>query len=96
MQILIRCTDDCARKHRPLTYYNDTHDSFAVGRYENVEKGLLDGRRRVTVEPVFGNIKANSGFPLLRKIFRTVLHTEQYPFTLGQCPGGPRSAGRSR
>jgi cytochrome P450 len=31
------------REEAPL-YYNDTHDFWAVSRYEDVEKGLLDAQ----------------------------------------------------
>jgi cytochrome P450 len=35
------------REEAPL-YYNDTHDFFAVSRYEDVEKGLLDAQTYIS------------------------------------------------
>ena len=35
------------REEAPL-YYNDTHDFFAVSRFEDVEKGLLDAQTYIS------------------------------------------------
>ena len=35
------------RDEAPL-YYNDTHDFFAVSRFEDVEKGLLDAQTYIS------------------------------------------------
>src|SRR3974390_2534410 len=35
------------REEAPL-YYNDTHDFYAVSRYEDVEKGLLDAQTYIS------------------------------------------------
>ena len=35
------------REEAPV-YYNDTHDFFAVSRFEDVEKGLLDAQTYIS------------------------------------------------
>ena len=51
------------RDEAPL-YYNDTHDFFAVSRYEDVEKGLLDAQTYISGKgAILEVIKADFAIP---------------------------------
>lgn len=51
------------REEAPL-YYNDTHDFYAVSRYEDVERGLLDSRTYISGRgAIIEVIKANIEMP---------------------------------
>ena len=53
------------REEAPL-YYNETHDFFALSRFEDVERGLLDNKTFISgrggiIELIRANIEMPSG-----------------------------------